>query len=211
MARAGLREVADPPRVFLAERAAAAPGRVVAAASRDAPLLVEVQALVAPSARRRRSARPTARREAPRGTARRARRRAGRRRRRAATSSPTRRRPCSSEPGADLGARGGARVVAPRPADRAATRPFGEIGLLGELAASAGSTAGCARPPARVRPGGRAPRHASRSTAASAGIEVVVVGSLAEALRAPSARPSGRRPGAGLAGRAEQRPSRRAC
>src|SRR5207244_116982 len=50
MREAGLREVADPGRAFLAEHGGAAPGSVVAATLEGTrPLLVEVQALVAPA------------------------------------------------------------------------------------------------------------------------------------------------------------------
>jgi len=50
MGESGLREVADPGRAFLAEHDGAAPGSVVAAAMEGSrPLLVEVQALVAPA------------------------------------------------------------------------------------------------------------------------------------------------------------------
>ena len=50
MGESGLREVADPGRAFLAEHAGAAPGSVVAATLEGSrPLLVEVQALVAPA------------------------------------------------------------------------------------------------------------------------------------------------------------------
>jgi DNA repair protein RadA/Sms len=50
MAESGLREVADPGRAFLAEHADPAPGSVVAATLEGTrPLLVEVQALVAPA------------------------------------------------------------------------------------------------------------------------------------------------------------------
>jgi DNA repair protein RadA/Sms len=51
MAAAGLREVENPSALFLAERPVGAPGSAVAAALEGArPLLVEVQALVAPAA-----------------------------------------------------------------------------------------------------------------------------------------------------------------
>jgi DNA repair protein RadA/Sms len=50
MGEAGLRQVADPGRAFLAEHEGAAPGSVVAATLEGTrPLLVEVQALVAPA------------------------------------------------------------------------------------------------------------------------------------------------------------------
>jgi DNA repair protein RadA/Sms len=50
MGEAGLREVADPGRAFLAEHQGAAPGSVVAATLEGSrPLLVEVQALVSPA------------------------------------------------------------------------------------------------------------------------------------------------------------------
>jgi DNA repair protein RadA/Sms len=50
MGEAGLREVADPGRAFLAEHEGAAPGSVVAATLEGTrPLLVEVQALVSPA------------------------------------------------------------------------------------------------------------------------------------------------------------------
>ena len=50
MAESGLREVADPGRAFLAEHEGTAPGSVVAATLEGTrPLLVEVQALVAPA------------------------------------------------------------------------------------------------------------------------------------------------------------------
>jgi len=50
MGESGLREVADPGRAFLAEHEGAAPGSVVAATLEGTrPLLVEVQALVAPA------------------------------------------------------------------------------------------------------------------------------------------------------------------
>jgi len=50
MGEAGLREVADPGRAFLAEHEGAAPGSVVAATLEGSrPLLVEVQALVSPA------------------------------------------------------------------------------------------------------------------------------------------------------------------
>lgn len=51
MGEDGLREVADPARAFLAESGTAAPGSVIAATLEGSrPLLVEVQALVAPAA-----------------------------------------------------------------------------------------------------------------------------------------------------------------
>ena len=51
MVREGLREVHDPSRIFLAERPLHAPGSVVVATAQgQRPLLVEVQALVAPAA-----------------------------------------------------------------------------------------------------------------------------------------------------------------
>ena len=61
-ARRGLAEVADPARAFLAEHDGPAPGSVVAPTLEGSrPLLVEVQALVAPGARRdRRAGRPAA-------------------------------------------------------------------------------------------------------------------------------------------------------
>jgi DNA repair protein RadA/Sms len=51
MAEAGLLEVADPARAFLADHGAGAPGSIVAPTLEGSrPLLVEVQALVSPSA-----------------------------------------------------------------------------------------------------------------------------------------------------------------
>ena len=91
MAEAGLREVADPARAFLADHGARRPGSVVAPTLEGSrPLLVEVQALVSPARLRHAGAQGQRHRpEPPRPAGRGARPAGGRRARRATTSTRT--------------------------------------------------------------------------------------------------------------------------
>jgi DNA repair protein RadA/Sms len=184
MGEAGLREVADPGRAFLAEHEGVAPGSVVAATLEGTrPLLVEVQALVAPAGY-------------------------GTPARRASGIDPTRlalilavlgRRAgvglgshdvyanlagglSVAEPGLDLAvALALASSMRDRPVDPR-TVTVGEIGLLGELRPVSGldrrlrEAARLGFERAIVPAGGRAP--------AAEGLRVVPVGSLRDALRA---------------------------
>ena len=186
MAEAGLREVADPARAFLADHGGSAPGSIVAPTLEGSrPLLVEVQALVSPTS----YGNPT---------------------RKASGLDPNRlslliavlgRRAgialgsqdvyanlagglSVTEPGAGPAARPRPRLVVPRPAD-----PAGDGGhRRGRAArraahASPGSSAGCARPPGSGS-GGRScprPRGGARSPR-STGIEVSQVATLREAI-----------------------------
>ena len=180
----GLAEVADPARAFLAEHDAPAPGSVVAPILEGSrPLLVEVQALVAPTAA------PTPRRTA-----------SGVDQNRLALLVAVLGRRAGiglsghdvyanlagglsvTEPGLDLPL---ALALASSLRDRplvTGTVAIGEVGLLGELR----SVGGLDR---RLREAARLgftraiiPRSSRGRPAAPAGIEVVVVGSLAEAI-----------------------------
>ncbi len=187
----GLAEVADPARAFLAEHDAPAPGSVVAPILEGSrPLLVEVQALVAPTAA------PTPRRTASGVDQNRLAllvavlgRRAG-----IALSSHDVYANLAggltvTEPGLDLPL---ALALASSLRDRplvTGTVAIGEVGLLGELRPVGGLDR-------RLREAARlgftraiVPRSSHGRPAASAGIEVVVVGSLAEAIRAALAEP----------------------
>ena len=187
----GLAEVVDPARAFLAEHDAPAPGSVVAPILEGSrPLLVEVQALVAPTAA------PTPRRTASGVDQNRLAllvavlgRRAG-----IALSGHDVYANLAgglsvTEPGLDLPL---ALALASSLRDRplvTGTVAIGEVGLLGELRAVGGLDR-------RLREAARLgftraiiPRSSHGRPAASAGIEVIVVGSLAEAIRAALAEP----------------------
>ena len=182
----GLMEVADPARAFLAEHDAPASGSVVAPVLEGSrPLLVEVQALVAPTGA------PTPRRTA-----------SGVDQNRLALLVAVLGRRAGiglsghdvyanlagglsvTEPGLDLPL---ALALASSLRDRplvTGTVAIGEVGLLGELR----SVGGLDR---RLREAARlgftraiVPRSSRGQPAAPAGIEVIVVGSLAEAIRA---------------------------
>jgi DNA repair protein RadA/Sms len=182
----GLAEVADPARAFLAEHDAPAPGSVVAPVLEGSrPLLVEVQALVAPTAA-----------PAPRRTA------SGIDPNRLALLVAVLGRRAGlglgahdvyanlagglsvSEPGLDLPL---ALALASSLRDRpvaTGTVAIGEVGLLGELRAVGGLDR-------RLREAARlgftravAPRARGQEATRAAGIEVVEVGSLADAVRA---------------------------
>ncbi len=182
----GLMEVADPARAFLAEHDAPASGSVVAPVLEGSrPLLVEVQALVAPTGA------PTPRRTA-----------SGVDQNRLALLVAVLGRRAGiglsghdvyanlagglsvTEPGLDLPL---ALALASSLRDRPlvpGTVAIGEVGLLGELR----SVGGLDR---RLREAARlgftraiVPRSSRGQPAAPAGIEVIVVGSLAEAIRA---------------------------
>jgi DNA repair protein RadA/Sms len=188
----GLAEVADPARAFLAEHDAPAPGSVVAPILEGSrPLLVEVQALVAPTAA------PTPRRTAS-GVD---------QNRLALLVAVLGRRAGIGLSGHDVYANlaGGLSVTEPGldlPLALAlasslrdcplvtGTVAIGEVGLLGELR----SVGGLDR---RLREAARlgftraiVPRSSRGRPAAPAGIEVVVVGSLAEAIRVALAEPA---------------------
>ena len=186
MGERGLIEVADPARAFLAEHDAPAPGSVVAPVLEGSrPLLVEVQALVAPTAA------PSPRRTASGVDPNRLAllvavlgRRARDRPRAATTSTRTSPAGCPSRSPASTCR---SRSRSPR---RSATGRWSRArsrsarwGCSASCAPSAASTAGCARPRgsgSRAR-SCRAPAAARR--AAVPGIEVVEVGSLADAVR----------------------------
>jgi DNA repair protein RadA/Sms len=188
----GLAEVADPARAFLAEHDAPAPGSVVAPILEGSrPLLVEVQALVAPTAA------PTPRRTA-----------SGVDQNRLALLVAVLGRRAGiglsghdvyanlagglsvTEPGLDLPL---ALALASSLRDRplvTGTVAIGEVGLLGELR----SVGGLDR---RLREAARlgftraiVPRSSRGRPAAPPGIEVVVVGSLVEAIRVALAEPA---------------------
>jgi DNA repair protein RadA/Sms len=185
MGERGLVEVADPARAFLAEHDGPAPGSVVAPVLEGSrPLLVEVQALVAPSAA-----------PAPRRTA------SGVDPNRLALLVAVLGRRAGiglgshdvyanlagglsvTEPGLDLPL---ALALASSLRDRPlvpGTVAIGEVGLLGELRAVGGLERRL-REAARLG-FGRAvvPRSRGRDTVAVAGIELVEVGSLADAVR----------------------------
>ena len=192
----GLAEVADPSRAFLAEHDAPAPGSVVAPVLEGSrPLLVEVQALVAPTGA------PTPRRTA-----------SGVDQNRLALLVAVLGRRAGiglaghdvyanlagglsvTEPGLDLPL---ALALASSLRDRplvTGTVAIGEVGLLGELR----SVGGLDR---RLREAARlgftraiVPRSSRGQPPAPAGIEVIVVGSLAEAIRAALAEPAGTPP-----------------
>ena len=139
MGESGLREVADPGRAFLAEHDGAAPGSVVAATMEGSrPLLVEVQALVAPAGYG--DAGETGlghRSDAPRTPARRARsaRRGGPREPRRLRESRRRADGLGTGPGPRSRPR--TRLVAPRPPDRPRTVAW----------ARSACSASCARSP----------------------------------------------------------------
>ena len=186
MGERGLDEVADPARAFLAEHDAPAPGSVVAPVLEGSrPLLVEVQALVAPTAA------PSPRRTASGVDPNRLAllvavlgRRAG-----IGLSGPRRVREPRRRSHRDRArprppARPGARILVAGPAPVPGTVAIGEVGLLGEL--QAGERPGPAPPrggASRVHAGRRAPAAPPRAAAAP-GIEIVVAGSLADAIRA---------------------------
>ncbi len=187
----GLAEVVDPARAFLAEHDAPAPGSVVAPILEGSrPLLVEVQALVAPTSA------PTPRRTASGVDHNRLAllvavlgRRAG-----IALSGHDVYANLAgglsvTEPGLDLPL---ALALASSLRDRplvTGTVAIGEVGLLGELRAVGGLDR-------RLREAARLgftraiiPRSSHGGPAAFSGIEVIVVGSLAEAIRAALAEP----------------------
>jgi DNA repair protein RadA/Sms len=192
MADRGLLEVSDPARAFLAEHDAPAPGSVVAPVLEGSrPLLVEVQALVAPTGA-----------PSPRRTA------SGVDPNRLALLVAVLGRRAGiglsghdvyanlagglsvTEPGLDLPL---ALALASSLRDRplvTGTVAIGEVGLLGELR----SVGGLDR---RLREAARlgftraiVPRSSRGRPAAPAGIEVVVVGSLVEAIRVALAEPA---------------------
>ena len=196
MGERGLIEVADPARAFLADHDAPAPGSVVAPVLEGSrPLLVEVQALVAPSGA------PSPRRTASGVDPNRLAllvavlgRRAGiglvRPRR---VREPRRRPDRSASPGLDL-------PLALALASSLRDRPVVDGHRRDRRGRAAGRAAPGRRPrpaaargrPARVHAGDRAPVAHPAGATARPGIEVIVVGSLAEALRAALGRP-GRR------------------
>jgi DNA repair protein RadA/Sms len=192
----GLLEVSDPARAFLAEHDAPAPGSVVAPVLEGSrPLLVEVQALVAPTGA-----------PSPRRTA------SGVDPNRLALLVAVLGRRAGiglaghdvyanlaggltvSEPGLDLPL---ALALASSLRDRPlvpGTVAVGEVGLLGELR----SVGGLDR---RLREAARlgftraiVPRSSRGAPAAPAGLDVVVVGSLVEAIRAALGEPAGPAP-----------------
>jgi len=192
----GLLEVSDPARAFLAEHDAPAPGSVVAPVLEGSrPLLVEVQALVAPTGA-----------PSPRRTA------SGVDPNRLALLVAVLGRRAGiglaghdvyanlaggltvSEPGLDLPL---ALALASSLRDRPlvpGTVAIGEVGLLGELR----SVGGLDR---RLREAARlgftraiVPRSSRGAPAAPTGLEVVVVGSLVEAIRAALGEPAGPAP-----------------
>ena len=191
MADRGLVEVADPARAFLADHDAPAPGSVVAPILEGSrPLLVEVQALVSPSGA-----------PSPRRTA------SGIDGNRLALLVAVLGRRAGiglsghdvyanlaggltvSEPGLDLPL---ALALASSLRDRPlfeGTVAIGEVGLLGELRPVGGLDR-------RLREAARlgftraiVPRSRARADDGSAGVEIIVVGSLVEAIRAALADP----------------------
>ncbi len=191
MADRGLIEVADPARAFLADHDAPAPGSVVAPVLEGSrPLLVEVQALVAPSGA------PSPRRTASGIDANRLAllvavlgRRAGIGLSGHDVYANLAGGLTVGEPGLDLPL---ALALASSLRDRPlvdGTVAIGEVGLLGELRPVGGLDR-------RLREAARlgftraiVPRSRTRPDDGAAGVEVIVVGSLAEALRAALADP----------------------
>jgi DNA repair protein RadA/Sms len=193
MGERGLAEVADPARAFLAEHDVPAPGSVVAPVLEGSrPLLVEVQALVAPTAA------PTPRRTASGVDPNRLAllvavlgRRAGIGLAGHDVYANLAGGLSVTEPGLDLPL---ALALASSLRDRPVvpgTVAIGEVGLLGELRAVSGLDR-------RLREAARlgftraiVPRSSRGGAVATPGMEVVVVGSLAEAIRAALAEPIG--------------------
>ena len=193
MADRGLVEVADPARAFLADHDAPAPGSVVAPVLEGSrPLLVEVQALVSPSGA------PSPRRTASGIDGNRLALLIAVLGRRAGIGLGSHDVYANlaggltvGEPGLDLPL---ALALASSLRDRPlvdGTVAIGEVGLLGELR----SVGGLDR---RLREAARlgftraiVPRSRVRPDDGAAGVEVIVVGSLAEALRAALADPIG--------------------
>jgi DNA repair protein RadA/Sms len=193
MGERGLAEVADPARAFLAEHDAPAPGSVVAPVLEGSrPLLVEVQALVAPTAA------PSPRRTASGIDANRLAllvavlgRRAGIGLSGHDVYANLAGGLTVTEPGLDLPL---ALALASSLRDRpvvTGTVAIGEVGLLGELRPIGGLDR-------RLREAARlgftraiVPRGRGRDASAAPGVEVVVVGSLSEAIRAALADPVG--------------------
>ena len=189
MGEGGLAEVADPARAFLGEHAEPAPGSVVGATLEGSrPILVEVQALVAPTG----YGTPT---------------------RRASGLDPNRlalliavlgRRAgvglgshdvyanlagglALDDPGLDLPLAHRPGLVAARPAGRAPGRsPSARSACSASCEPSRASSAGCARPPGSGSGGRSCPAGAVREGARdrSADLEIVPAGTLREALAA---------------------------
>ena len=161
MGEAGLIEVADPARAFLADHGGAAPGSVVAPTLEGSrPLLVEVQALWSPGgygtpSRTASGVDPNRLRLAGRGP-----RPASRHRpRQSRRLRESRRRAGGRRTGARPAARTRARVVAPRPARRAGARsPSARSGCSANCGRSWASNAGFARRPGSAS-GPRSSRH----------------------------------------------------
>ncbi len=186
MAEQGLIEVADPARAFLADHDGPAPGSVVAPVLEGSrPLLVEVQALVAPSGA------PSPRRTASGIDANRLAllvavlgRRAGIGLSGHDVYANLAGGLTVGEPGLDLPlALALASSLRDRPL-RPGTVAIGEVGLLGELRPVGGLDR-------RLREAARlgftraiVPRSRAHPDVASTGVEITVVGSLAEAIRA---------------------------
>ena len=200
MGERGLTEVADPARAFLADHDAPAPGSVVAPVLEGSrPILVEVQALVAPTAA------PSPRRTASGVDPNRLAllvavlgRRAGIGLSRPRRVREPRRRPLRERARPRPAARAGPRLVAPRPARSSpGTVAIGEVGLLGELRTVGGLDR-------RLREAARlgftralVPRPRGREVPVDPGHGLVVVGTLGDAVRAALAAeraPAGRRP-----------------
>ena len=176
--------------------ARAAPGSVVAPTLEGSrPLLVEVQALVAPAGygtppRRRSGVDPNRLAPAGRGPRPAGRHRAGQPRR---LREPGR-RAGGGGAGPRPAARARPRVVAARPADRA-RGPWrsARSGCSASCARSPASSAGSARPPGSASAGRSSRARAGRASARrSTGLEVVAVATLREAVEAGAGRPSGR-------------------
>ena len=205
-ARPASREVADPARAFLVEHETPAPGSVVAATLEGRrPLLVEVQALVAPGGLRDAPADGDRARPEPARAARRGARPArGRGPRLARRVREPRRRDLRSTSRAwtcavaiALASSLRDRPVRPR------HRRVGEVGLLGELRPVGGTRAPAAR--------GRAPRVRPRDRAAGARGRGAGRRARASWPSAPSATPSSpaalrRRPAPGRDGAQARRP-----
>ena len=140
MAETGLLEVADPARAFLADHGGAAPGSVVAPTLEGSrPLLVEVQALVSPSAYGTPSRKASGRRSEPAEPAHRGPRPAGRRGpRQSRRLRQPGRRPVRRRTGARPAARPRPRLVTRDRPIAPGTVAIGEVGLLGELRAVVG-------------------------------------------------------------------------
>ena len=166
-ASAGLREVADPARAFLAEHdTAGAPGSVVAPTLEGSrPLLVEVQALVAPAGYGTPTPHGERSRPEPAGAARRRARAAGGHRpgRPRRVREPRRRPDASTSPASTCPWRWPSPRRCATGRSSPATVAIGEVGLLGELRPVGRPGAAAARGgPARVPAGDRAAALATR-------------------------------------------------